>query len=223
MSDLLNAIPGMSLDDTKSFLRALDTALAELLKREHGKQPFIALPQNLFEYQKARGIDPERTTIHGINVHDKYANTGSFCILMNSARSFGTGLAALHWEVMETYPFPWNVRDESDFMDLPDLRKFQSQLHAVNRANGWWENPNNNATNFMLMVSELAEAMEWDRKGNKSSDHIPEFSGIEEELADVMIRILDFGAGNKLDVVGAMIAKVRYNATRSHRHGGKAY
>ena len=71
------------------------------------------------------------------------------------------------------------------------------------------------------MHSELSEALEADRKG-LTSDHIPEFSGIEEELADCMIRILDFAGHHDLRLAEAFTAKLQYNLTRPYKHG-KAY
>lgn len=54
------------------------------------------------------------------------------------------------------------------------------------------------------------------------SDHISHY-GIEEELADVIIRIMDFGVARKLDIGGAIIAKMKFNSTREHKHGGKKF
>jgi len=73
------------------------------------------------------------------------------------------------------------------------------------------------------MHSELSEALEADRHGNPPDDKIPEFSGIEAELADTIIRILDTAEADGLDVIGAMVAKAEMNVGRSHKHGGKAY
>ena len=42
---------------------------------------------------------------------------------------------------------------------------------------------------IMLMVGELAEAHEGLRHNNPPSEHIPEFSALEEEMADTIIRI----------------------------------
>jgi len=74
-----------------------------------------------------------------------------------------------------------------------------------------------------LMHSELSEALEGDRHGNPPSEHIPEFSALEEELADVVIRALDFGKGRGLNVAQAVLAKVEYNHNRPYKHGGKKY
>jgi len=106
---------------------------------------------------------------------------------------------------------------------MTELLKLQKQIHDTAKSKGWWDEPNSHAKNFMLMVSELAEAMEADRHGNPPDDKIPQYSGIEAELADTIIRILDFAEGNGMDVVGAMIAKVEMNAGRAHMHGGKKY
>ena len=65
------------------------------------------------------------------------------------------------------------------------------EIHAIAREHGWWEQDRNFGEMIALMHSELSEALEYDRKGNKPSDHIPDFSGVEEEFADVIIRILD--------------------------------
>jgi len=125
------------------------------------------------------------------------------------------------WEKLEpflrlkflTFPVP----------ELEGLKDLQKKIHTIAVSKGWWENPNSNGKNFMLMVSELAEAMEADRHGNPPSDKIPGFLGIEEELADVIIRILDFAEYHGFDVIEAMREKVNYNRTREYKHGGKKY
>jgi len=74
-----------------------------------------------------------------------------------------------------------------------------------------------------LMHSELSEALEAMREGRTDSTKIPPFSALEAELADTVIRIMDHGWAHGLDVAGAIVAKVKYNATRAHRHGGKKF
>ena len=103
------------------------------------------------------------------------------------------------------------------------LRDFQKRVHqnAINK--GFYENPPNIATRIALMHSELSEALEADRRGNPPDDKIPEFGGIEAELGDVMIRILDMAEHEGLDVIGAMMTKAKMNEGRAYKHGGKAY
>lgn len=111
------------------------------------------------------------------------------------------------------------------------LNEFGKALHQQNRAKGWWDDRDKlSLTNagkvqvdigcMALMVTELAEAIEATRKPCQD-DHLPSFTGQEAELADAIIRILDFAAARNLRVAEAMIAKAAYNQTRSHRHGGK--
>ena len=67
------------------------------------------------------------------------------------------------------------------------------------------------------------EALEALRHGNPPSDHIPDFSGVEEELADTIIRIMDYGLARGHRVALAVEAKIAFNRTRPHKHGGKKF
>lgn len=99
---------------------------------------------------------------------------------------------------------------------------------------------------LMLVVSEASEALEAFRNPNMDpqrpyiadatstsglrgkgepfyDDHVdgakPE--GVDSELADVLIRVLDISNRAGIDVVDAMRRKMAYNRKRTHRHGGK--
>ena len=85
--------------------------------------------------------------------------------------------------------------------------------------NGITANDHTRAAFLMLMVSELGEACEAQRRNITESEHIPEFTGEEEELADCIIRILDYAGGYHLRLAEAVVAKMEYNLTRPYKHG----
>ncbi|CAB1078735.1 hypothetical protein D1AOALGA4SA_6468 [Olavius algarvensis Delta 1 endosymbiont] len=88
---------------------------------------------------------------------------------------------------------------------------------------GWWEGERNEGELIALMHSELSETLEAIRKGNPPDDKIPEFTGVEAELADVIIRIMDFAAAKGYRVGEAVVAKINYNKNRPYKHGGKKF
>jgi len=102
-----------------------------------------------------------------------------------------------------------------------EISEMQLEVHRIAVEHGWWENPRPVGEVLMLMVTELAEAMEAYRNGNQESEKIPGFSQMEEELADVVIRLLDYAGGENLNIEGALLAKMAYNEKRPYRHGGK--
>lgn len=105
------------------------------------------------------------------------------------------------------------------------LYDLQDQIHKTTVEKKWWDPHGPTKAEALLLVhSELGEATQALREDeNQPSEHIPEYSAIEEELADVVIRVLDLSRGFNWDVVGAIIAKMEFNKTRPDRHGGKKF
>ena len=94
--------------------------------------------------------------------------------------------------------------------------------HGAALAAGWWTDldtgqstigTRNKSEMLMLMVSELAEAMEGLRK-NLMDDKLPHRPMVEVELADCIIRIADFAGAHGYDVAGAIVEKMAFNAVR---------
>lgn len=93
--------------------------------------------------------------------------------------------------------------------------------HANAIDKGFWKPgvDRNDGEMIALFHSELSEALEAIRHGNPPSDKIPEFSGAEEELADLIIRIMDTGMARGWRIPEAIIAKMEFNAGRPFMHG----
>jgi NTP pyrophosphatase (non-canonical NTP hydrolase) len=75
---------------------------------------------------------------------------------------------------------------------------------------------------LMLIVSEVSEAMEGERKG-LMDDKLSHRSMVEVELADALIRIFDYAGAFGLDLEGAYQEKRAYNAIRvDHTYEARA-
>ena len=85
----------------------------------------------------------------------------------------------------------------------------------------WWKNPatgaplaRNHGELFMLMVTELAEGYEGIRK-DMMDTHLPNRKMVDVELADCMIRMLDYCGEKGIDIGGAFVEKTLYNRSRA--------
>lgn len=114
------------------------------------------------------------------------------------------------------------------------LNALAALCHGANAT--WWHDPKtgtriqrNKGELLMLIVSEVAEAMEGERKGSMD-DKLPHRRMAEVELVDALIRIFDYAGGFGYDLDGAFKEKLAYNAQRAdHRpeerlkDGGKKF
>ncbi len=103
------------------------------------------------------------------------------------------------------------------------FNQLADEVHTTARAKGWWEKERNDAEALMLIVCEVAEACEALRAGNPPDDKISTYTGVEAELSDVIIRIMDISKARGWRVAEALEAKRAYNLTRSYKHGNKAF
>ena len=98
------------------------------------------------------------------------------------------------------------------------------EIHENAVSKGWWDQERNPLEIHALIHSEISEATECARNGEPDF-HVDEGKpeGEAVELADAVIRILDYAAKRGWDFDAVVKAKMEYNKTRPHRHGGKLY
>ncbi len=91
------------------------------------------------------------------------------------------------------------------------LNELSVLCHAVAVEKGFWDKERNTGEALMLIVTELAEAMEAHR--------IQDPENFKEELADTFIRLFDLCGGLKIDIEEAIAKKTARNKTRPYKHG----
>ena len=129
-----------------------------------------------------------------------------------------------------------------------NLNEWAATIHENAVAHGWWESERELPEILMLIVSELAEALEESRAGRPMEWHLckgshepcdeafcsfysvagctldhfdPKPEGIAVEVIDALIRILDWCGHEGMDVESIVAEKHLYNTTRPYKHGKK--
>lgn len=113
--------------------------------------------------------------------------------------------------------------------EIRSLTSIQDKCFGQAKTMGWHSKPREIGTRLALIHSEISEALEGARKGLQD-DHLPTRSMLEVELADAVIRILDLGGAENLDIAGAIAEKLYYNGHREdhklenrEKQGGKKF
>ena len=102
-----------------------------------------------------------------------------------------------------------------------EINDLMFEIHRNARKKGWWDNPRTFGDHMALCHSELSEALELFREGLRPKeifyrdDGKPE--GIPIELADVVIRIMDYCCHEEIDLEDAIRQKHAYNLTRTDK------
>lgn len=100
-----------------------------------------------------------------------------------------------------------------------------TDIHQIAKDKGFWPPDTedydqvNDAEKLCLVHSEISEAVEGLRDRNPPDDKLPEFTAVEVELADAVIRIMDLAHARGWRVAQAVEAKTRFNISRPHKHG----
>lgn len=113
------------------------------------------------------------------------------------------------------------------------IKKAQDKAFANSLKHGFHHKGQNIGEQLMLIVSELSEALEAYRVGRRfdrkniealTSDDPAVFKAcikdtFEDELADATIRILDLAGYLGINLEAHILAKMKYNESRPHKHG----
>jgi NTP pyrophosphatase (non-canonical NTP hydrolase) len=99
---------------------------------------------------------------------------------------------------------------ESEIKDM-SLNELCEYCHSIAKSKGFWEKERNIGEALMLVVTELAEAME----GYRHQDN----DNFREELADAFIRLMDLCGGLGIDIEGEIAKKSLKNKNRPYKHG----
>lgn len=91
------------------------------------------------------------------------------------------------------------------------LNELSQLCHSIAVEKGFWETERNIGEALMLIVTELAEAMEAHR--------IKDDENFREEIADSFIRLLDLCGGLGIDIEEEIARKSLKNKKRPYKHG----
>lgn len=125
----------------------------------------------------------------------------------------------------------------ADYFNLTDeINNLKETCYNDSKNAGWHTDlitgelkDRNKAEMICLIHSELSEAMEGERKG-LMDDHLPHRPMAEVEMADAVIRIMDYCGRWNYDISGAIKEKLEYNKNRADhkienrsKEGGKIF
>lgn len=130
-----------------------------------------------------------------------------------------------------------HIAEQFEFAIVTDgkLNQMRDAVYAWAKSKGWYDKPRTFEEFFPTALinvhGEISELWESFRAGtlDKPCDKaakmalagIKPLTNLEEELADIIIRVLDTSAHLKVDIDSAVNRKHQFNHTCAHKHGGK--
>jgi len=133
---------------------------------------------------------------------------------------------------------------------MVNLNTLRDEVYENAKAHGFHEVGRTVGDSLMLIATEVSEAFEAYREGAKVGEMLYECKnpkgdcgedrsvrchpddgsdgclhkpvGVPSEIADVMIRCLDFCGEHNIDIDRVVIEKMAFNKTRPFKHGNKA-
>lgn len=117
----------------------------------------------------------------------------------------------------------FDIEDKPKEITVTGLNELAKDIHKNAVAHGWWEEERSFGEIIALIHSEVSEALEEYRNGNKMhyKDKKGKPEGVAVELVDVIIRVLDFLGKKEVDVETLIKEKHEYNKKRDYKHGNK--
>lgn len=121
------------------------------------------------------------------------------------------------------------------------INELAKEVHQNAKNHGFFDSEKNIGEMLALIHSEVSEALECDRKDKYfkklqlpliNYEQLPDLTfqvqfandvkdTFEDELADIMIRVMDLAAFKGVNLEAHIKAKMRFNSLREHKHGKK--
>lgn len=105
------------------------------------------------------------------------------------------------------------------------LNELADKCHKIAVEHGWWDCDRDFGTLAALLHSEVTEMFEAYRHSlplppPHMPDEVANIPGVAEEMADILIRLLDMVSYYQVDIGLAVANKMEKNQSRPYRHGG---
>lgn len=116
------------------------------------------------------------------------------------------------WDVSSMYPQIIVPREDIEILMLEKtVNQLCKEAYEIAKSKGWHDESREMGTVLALVHSEVSEALEADRIGDREN--------FIEELADVCIRIFDLCGSEGIDLGKAIEWKMEVNRGREYKHG----